>query len=135
MTVQVLVLGAYVAVRDGAPVPDVAYGGRLPRRLARFLATRVDHGATQAAIADALWGADQPADPAANVAVLVNRLRGALETGRHAVRFALAYATVDEQWRLIEISVAAEPVTQRGAAAAVVIEPQLVNRELTFRSY
>ncbi len=63
------------------------------------------------------------------------RLRGALETGRHAVRFALAYATVDEQWRLIEISVAAEPVTQRGAAAAVVIEPQLVNRELTFRSY
>ena len=78
MTVNVQVLGAYVALRDGAPISDMAYGGRLPRRLARFLATRVDHAATQATIADALWGADQPADPAANVAVLVNRLRGAL---------------------------------------------------------
>ena len=78
MTVYVQVLGAYVAVRDGVPIPDAAYGGRLPRWLARFLATRMEHAATQAAIADALWGAEQPADPAANVAVLVNRLRGAI---------------------------------------------------------
>ncbi|MDQ1723078.1 MAG: hypothetical protein QOG52_106, partial [Frankiaceae bacterium] len=78
MSVHVQVLGTYVAVRDGAPIPDTAYGGRLPRRLARFLATRADHAASQAAIADALWGADQPGDPAANVAVLVNRLRRAL---------------------------------------------------------
>ena len=37
------------------------------------------------------------------------RLRGAYSTGRHAVRFALAYAPVGDDWRLIEISVAAEP--------------------------
>ena len=37
------------------------------------------------------------------------RLRGSYSTGRHAVRFALAYAAVGESWRLIEISVAAEP--------------------------
>ena len=40
------------------------------------------------------------------------RLRGAYRTGRHAVRFVLAYAAVANDWRLIEISVAAEPARE-----------------------
>ena len=40
------------------------------------------------------------------------RLRGAYRTGRHTLRFALAYAAVANDWRLIEISVAAEPARE-----------------------
>ncbi len=37
------------------------------------------------------------------------RIGGTFTTGRHMVRFALAYVAVEDQWRLIEISVAADP--------------------------
>ena len=92
MTVQVQVLGPYVAVRDGSAISDAAYGGRLPRRLVRFLATCEGHDATRDGIADALWGRTPPADPAGNVAVLVNRTRRVL--GEAAV------ATTESGYRL-----------------------------------
>ena len=37
------------------------------------------------------------------------RISGSFVTGRHAVRVALAYTAVEENWRLLEISVTAEP--------------------------
>ena len=63
-----------------------------------------------AAVAPPTWES-----PPAIAADRLYRLRGTFETGRHAIRFALAYTTVDEQWRLIEISVTAGPVAQRSA--------------------
>ena len=43
------------------------------------------------------------------------RIGGKFATGRHGVRFALAYASVDDQWRLIEIGVAADLLPQSTA--------------------
>lgn len=102
-----------------------------PDALARIFAglRREQVDLSVAAIALPSW--DRPSTIAAD---RLYRLAGTFETGRHAVRFALAYMTVDEQWRLIEISVAAEPTIRHGSAAAA-IEPQLVKPELSFRSY
>ena len=40
------------------------------------------------------------------------RLRGGYRAGRHTVRFTLVYTTVEDVWRLMEISVGAEPVIE-----------------------
>lgn len=50
------------------------------------------------------------------------RISGTFMTGRHTVRFALAYTAIEDQWRLIEISVAADP-SPRSTAQTVRPQP------------
>ncbi len=76
--VQIRLLGRFAVCRGGRELPDSVFGGRKTRTLLAVLATRRGELVTHDALAEALWGDRQPADPAANLGVLVNRARGAL---------------------------------------------------------
>ena len=76
--VQIDVLSRFAVRRDGREVPPADFGGRLVRRLVRVLAVQRGRVVTRDALIEALWGEQAPADPAANLNVLVNRARRAL---------------------------------------------------------
>ena len=65
--------------RAGQEIPAPELGGRLGRALIRILVTRRGAVVPVDVLAEALWPDRQPADPAANVAVLVSRVRRALQ--------------------------------------------------------
>ncbi len=71
-------LGRFQVRRDGEEVPPAAFGGRKVRTLLRVLAVRRPDLVPHEVLAEALWPDQQPADPAANLAVLVTRARRAL---------------------------------------------------------
>ena len=76
--VKVRLLGRFAVERDGQEIALRAFGGRLARRLLRLLALRRGTLVPKGLIAEALWPADPPADPAGNIEVLVSRIRRAL---------------------------------------------------------
>ncbi|MFR9801270.1 BTAD domain-containing putative transcriptional regulator [Pseudonocardia sp. RS010] len=76
--VEVRLLGGFGVSRDGVAVPPTAFGGRQARLLTRILATRPDRPVSRDELAEILWAACPPADPAANLNVLVHRARRAL---------------------------------------------------------
>jgi class 3 adenylate cyclase/DNA-binding SARP family transcriptional activator len=76
--IEIRLLGRFSARRSGEEVPPSAFGSRLVRTLVRVLVTRRGEFVSHDALADALWPARLPADPAANLKVLVNRARRAL---------------------------------------------------------
>ena len=71
-------LGRFQVRRDGEEVPPSAFGGRKVRTLLRVLAVRRPDLVPHEVLAEALWPDQQPADPAANLTVLVTRARRAL---------------------------------------------------------
>lgn len=71
-------LGRFQVRRDGVEVPAAAFGGRKVRTLLRVLAVRRPDLVSHEALAEALWPDRLPADPVANLGVLVNRARRAL---------------------------------------------------------
>ncbi|MFN2561039.1 MAG: BTAD domain-containing putative transcriptional regulator [Jatrophihabitans sp.] len=71
--------GRFAVVRDGREVPAAEFGGRKVRTLLRILATRRGTFVSHDSLTELLWGDRPPADPAANVQVLVNRARRALD--------------------------------------------------------
>lgn len=71
-------LGRFQVRRGGDEVPPAAFGGRKVRTLLRVLAVRSPDLVPHDALAEALWPDRLPADPAANLGVLVNRARRAL---------------------------------------------------------
>jgi DNA-binding SARP family transcriptional activator len=77
-SVELRLLGRFVVLRDGREVPAADFGGRKVRALLRVLATRRGSLLTHDALTEALWEDRPPADPAANLQVLVNRGRRAL---------------------------------------------------------
>lgn len=77
-TVLIRLLGPFAVLIEGTPVPAAAFEGRLARTLLRVLAARRGQLILRDVLAEALWGDRQPADPEANVNVLVNRARRAL---------------------------------------------------------
>src|SRR4051812_21618365 len=97
--VRLQLLGRFQVRRNGEEVPPAAFGGRKVRALLRVLAVRSPDLVTHEALAEALWPDRLPADPAANLGVLVNRARRAL--GDPAViitgsgGYALGGCTVD----------------------------------------
>ena len=99
MSVHLQLLGRFQVHRDGAEVPPVSFGGRKVRALLRVLAVRRPDLVTHEVLAEALWPDRQPADPAANVQVLVNRARRALGDPEVIVTgsggYALGACTVD----------------------------------------
>jgi DNA-binding SARP family transcriptional activator len=106
--VQIDVLGPFSVRVDGRAVASREFGGRLARRLVRVLAASPGRVVTRDVLIEALWGADRPADPDANLNVLVNRARkalcGAIETTDRGYRLPAA-VIVDAD--LFEDSVAA----------------------------
>src|SRR3954449_11473831 len=75
-------LGRFQVRRGGEEVPPAAFGGRKVRTLLRVLAVRRPDLMSHEALAEALWPDRLPADPAANLGVLVNRARRALGDSR-----------------------------------------------------
>jgi DNA-binding SARP family transcriptional activator/tetratricopeptide (TPR) repeat protein len=71
-------LGRFQVRRDGEEVPPTAFGGRKVRSLLRVLAVRRPDLVPHDVLAEALWPDRQPADPVANLNVLVTRARRAL---------------------------------------------------------
>ncbi len=76
--VGIRLLGRFRVVVGGREVPAAAFGGRKVRTLLAVLAVDRDRYVSHDALAEALWPAAAPADPAGNLGVLVNRARRAL---------------------------------------------------------
>jgi DNA-binding SARP family transcriptional activator/tetratricopeptide (TPR) repeat protein len=76
--VEIQLLGRFRVWLGGREVPSAAFGGRKVRLLVAVLAVHRDRHVSHDGLADALWPDAQPADPAANLGVLVNRARRAL---------------------------------------------------------
>ncbi|MHB1875459.1 MAG: BTAD domain-containing putative transcriptional regulator [Streptosporangiaceae bacterium] len=76
--IRIWLLGRFAVDRDGHEVPGREFGGAMARRLLRLLALRRGTLVCKDLIADVLWPGTPPADPAANIEVLVSRLRRAL---------------------------------------------------------
>ena len=76
--VHLQLLGRFQVRRDGEEVPPAAFGGRKVRTLLRVLAVRRPDLVRHEVLAEALWPDRLPADPVANLGVLVNRARRAL---------------------------------------------------------
>ncbi len=75
---ELRLLGRFAALRDGQEIPPAAFGGRKVRTLVKVLASRQGNFVSNDALAEALWPGRLPADPVANLQVLVNRARRAL---------------------------------------------------------
>jgi len=106
-------LGRFQVRRDGEEVPPAAFGGRKVRTLLRVLAVRRPDLVPHEVLAEALWPDQQPADPAANITVLVTRARRALAVPEAVVTgpggYALGPCTVD----VAEFLVLAQQARQR----------------------
>ena len=79
LRLEIRLLGRFSVRRAGQEIPAPELGGRLGRSLIRILLTRRGTVLPVDVLAEALWPDRQPADPAANVAVLVSRVRRALQ--------------------------------------------------------
>ena len=76
--VDIRLLGRFAALRGGEEIPPSAFAGRKVRTLVKVLASRQGRFVSNDALADAVWPERLPADPVANLQVLVNRARNAL---------------------------------------------------------
>ncbi len=76
--IEVQLLGRFLVRRSGDEVPAASFGGRLVRVLIRLLVTRRGSFVSRDVLAEALWPERMPADPTANIRVLVQRARAAL---------------------------------------------------------
>jgi DNA-binding SARP family transcriptional activator len=74
----VRLLGRFVVLRVGREVAASEFGGRKVRALLRVLASRRGSFVSHDALTEMLWGERPPADPVANLQVLVNRARRAI---------------------------------------------------------
>lgn len=76
--VEIRVLGRFSVRRDGEEIPPSAFGGGLVRTFVRVLVARRGEFVSRDVLAESLWPRRLPADPAANLRVLVARARRAL---------------------------------------------------------
>jgi DNA-binding SARP family transcriptional activator len=131
LTFEIRLLGRFAVVRDGEEIPAAAFGGRLPRRLLRRLL--VDRGelVPKEMLVGDLWPVRPPADPAANLEVLVSRARRALADPDFVATGAGGYAASGEDRIRVDLEVvryeaaraqeciaAADPGEARAAALA-----------------
>ncbi len=78
MLIEIRLLGRFSARRAGEEIPPTAFRQRLTRSLVQVLLTRRGSYVSREALTQALWPKRPPADPAANLRVLVNLARRAL---------------------------------------------------------
>ena len=76
--IEIRLLGRFAVCVDGEELPVAAFGGRLTRELLRLLLIRRGNHVSKDSLTEALWPERPPADPAANLDVLVSRARRAL---------------------------------------------------------
>ena len=76
--IEFRLLGRFAVLRDGAEIPAGEFGGRKVRTLLRILATRRGSFVSNDALTEMLWPDRLPADPAANLQVLITRARKTL---------------------------------------------------------
>jgi DNA-binding SARP family transcriptional activator/tetratricopeptide (TPR) repeat protein len=104
--VALQLLGRFQVRRDGEEVPPAAFGGRKVRTLLRVLAVRRPDLVPHDVLAEALWPDRQPADPVANLNVLVTRARravpGLVVTGPGGYALGPCAVDVDEFLALAE---------------------------------
>jgi DNA-binding SARP family transcriptional activator len=91
-TLSVQVLGPFAVARDGVTVPAHELASRKGRTLLKLLVARRGAVVPADVIVETLWGDRPPADPDANLATLVSRLRSvlgadAIAGDRHGWRF------------------------------------------------
>ncbi|MFC5175282.1 BTAD domain-containing putative transcriptional regulator [Nocardioides taihuensis] len=77
-SLEIRLLGRFAVLRNGLEVPPAAFAGRKVRTLVKVLATRQGRFVSNDLLAEALWPDRLPADPVANLQVLVNRARRAM---------------------------------------------------------
>lgn len=123
--VEIRLLGRFAARRDGEEIPPTAFGGRMVRTFVRLLVTRRGQFVSHDVAADALWPGRPPADPVANLQVLVTRARRALGdpslilTGPGGYSFAADdRCVVDAELFLAAVEVGRERLAGGGAGAA-----------------
>jgi DNA-binding SARP family transcriptional activator len=126
-SLRVQVLGALTVAADGAELPARQLASRKGRTLLKVLLARRGAPVPGEVLAEALWGDRPPADPDANLATLVSRLRAVLGpdaiTGdRNGWRFVAGprvEVDLDEAERLVaraEARLGEEPALARAAA-------------------
>lgn len=110
--VEIRLLGGFALLRDGMEVPARAFGGRKARTLIKVLSSRQGQLVSTDVLAAALWPDRSPADPVANLQVLVNRARHALGdpaliiTGQHGYTLAPEPACAVDAQRLLRAATA-----------------------------
>src|SRR2546423_14160203 len=77
VSIEVRLLGRFVALREGEEIPPGAFRQRLVRSLVRILLSRRGEFVSGDFLTEALWPRRPPADPRAN-------LRGLVTLARHA---------------------------------------------------
>ena len=95
--------GRFVVLRDGAEVPVAGFGGRKVRALLRILVTRRGRFVPHDVLTELLWPERVPADPAANLQVLVNRARRAVGRPDLIVTGPGGYALTAEPWLVVDV--------------------------------
>ena len=76
--IEIRLLGRFSVRRSGDEVPPGAFGGRLARSLVRILVIQRGRFVSLDTLTEALWPTRPPADPAANLRIIVKRARAAL---------------------------------------------------------
>lgn len=92
---EIRLLGRFQVLRDGEAVRSAAFDGRLARLLVRVLAIQRGSLVPRDVLADILWGERPPADPDANLDVLVHRARRALGDASLIITGLGGYALAD----------------------------------------
>jgi DNA-binding SARP family transcriptional activator len=93
---EIRLLGRFQVLRQGQELPATTFGGRLPRTIVRVLAVRRGTLVPRDVLADILWGEGAPADPDANLDVLVHRARRALVDPGLIITGSSGYSLADD---------------------------------------
>ena len=117
--VRLQLLGRFQVRLGGVEVAPTAFGGRKVRTLLRVLAVRYPDLVTHEVLAEAVWPDRLPADPAANLGVLVNRARRAVGDPTVIVTGSGGYALGDCAVDVTEFLDAAERTRTATDHAAV----------------
>lgn len=94
--IEIRILGRFSVHHHGSEIPASAFGGRRPRVLVRFLVINRGAFVARETLTEALWPRQAPADPAANLSVVVNRARRALKEGSLIVTGPGGYSFVSD---------------------------------------
>src|SRR5260370_25665083 len=126
MLIEIRLLGRFSARRGVEEIPPGAFRQRLTRSLVQVLLTRRGSYVSRDALTAALWPQRPPADPAANLRVLVNLARRALGepalllTGAGGYSFAEGSAcVVDAEVFCAEVEAGQAELAAGRAAAAL----------------
>src|SRR5207237_766891 len=111
--IEIRLLGRFSARRGEEEIPPGAFRQRLTRSLVQVLLTRRGSYVSREALTQALWPQRPPADPAANLRVLVNLARRALgqalESGAAA---AVALGDPEAALSLAELAASRDPLRE-----------------------